>query len=210
MANEPPADERDALHQAIDLADGSRLMAAQMRWTDASLSVTRLASTASLELPPRLLRAIKVINGRWRWLSDLPTVQFESASYFGRPWPLMRDRNVVGGPLRCGGAEFERGIGLHSSARAAWNLDGRYARFVAAIGIDDSGGQWSDADVTIRLDGRAVLELTHLRHGEQPRPVDVDVSGVKRLELQVGFGDNSDIQDRIDVCDAGLVRISGH
>lgn len=153
------------------------------------------------------IRSADVSGGRWQWLVEMAPQSFESIPYMTRRWPLMRDRNALGEPLRCRGRAYEHGLGLHAAAKLVWKLDGGYARLRMEIGIDDSGGAWSDADVEIKRDGEsATIRIDHLRHGETPRPVDLDVTGTRVLEITVGFGENGDIQDRVDLLDAALVR----
>jgi hypothetical protein len=39
-----------------------------------------------------------------------------------------------------------------------------------------------------------------------PRPIDVNVSGVKELVLTVDFGQQLDVGDYLNLCDARLLR----
>lgn len=186
-------------------SDGAVLIGTEIDWRDDRVRMVR-SGGAPVTLKTNDIRTIRLDGGRWRWLSDLPPAKFAATPFMDLSWPMRRDRNVIGGPLICGGERWDKGVGLHSAARVTWSLDGRYERLTMRIGIDDSGGRWSDVDVEIRLDGRPVTKFEHVRWGEPPRPVDLDVSGVRELTIVVGFGDHGDLQDRVNLLDAALVR----
>ena len=63
-----------------------------------------------------------------------------------------------------------------------------------------------EALVEIRGDGR-VLFAADVKAGDAPQLVELLIEGVVDLEILVDFGrDNSDIGDRIHLCDAKLVK----
>ncbi|MCK6484903.1 MAG: NPCBM/NEW2 domain-containing protein [Phycisphaerae bacterium] len=205
LANPEPKGPPAARRMVLACADGAVLIGEEIDWRDDRVRLTR-AGRAGVTLNASDVRAIRVDGGRWCWLSDLPPAKFEATPFMDLRWPMRRDRNVVGGPLVCGGEPWDKGVGLHSAARVTWTLEGRYERLAMRVGIDDSGGRWSDVDVEIRLDGRAVTRFEHVRWGEPPRPVDLDMSGVRELTIVIGFGDHGDLQDRVNLLDAALVR----
>jgi hypothetical protein len=122
------------------------------------------------------------------------------------------DRSVLGGPLKLGGATYQHGIGLHSACRATWRLGGKYERFTALIGIDDSArsdnsaGSNADADLRIVLDGKELAAHRGLHCGEPPQAIDLNIAGGDRLTIEVGFGKRGDVQDRVDIVIPALIR----
>jgi len=48
--------------------------------------------------------------------------------------------------------------------------------------------------------------LKGLRFGEAARRIDVTVSGGRILRVEVGFGRNGDVQDRVDLLEPVLIR----
>ncbi len=87
-----------------------------------------------------------------------------------------------------------------------WRLDRAYERFTGLLGIDDAAGRLADADVSILVDGRTLARFEHLRAGQPPRTIDVDVAGAETLEILVGFGLRGDVQDRVDLVNVALIR----
>lgn len=190
------------------LSNGDLFLSSRLDWRGDTVLLTR-TSGDSLRVDAAALTVVEAVGGRWQWLADLPPTQQRSRSILDLRWPMARNLNVAGGPLRCGGQVSAHGIGLHAAANVTWTLGGRYRRLTASAGIDDSGGPWSDASLTVRVDGRVLLNLEHLRHGEPPRPIDLDVSNGQVLELEIGFGEHGDVQDRVNLLDAGLIRGTG-
>ena len=152
------------------------------------------------------IASIEARGGGRVWLSTIEPASYESIPFFSRAWPLQRDRNALGDRLRFGGRTFDRGLGLHSACRVTWTLDGRYDRLTGLVGIDDSAGDLADADFLI-LAGRVTLfEARGLRRGEAPRTVAVDVSDLREITIEVGFGRGGDVQDRVNFANAALRR----
>jgi hypothetical protein len=199
-----PDAPRAGLSALIDLNDGSRCRAKSLRWRDGEFEALT-ATDARLTINASAVSQIEMSGGRRVWLSELPSVNFECKPYLSKTWPLRVDENVMGGPLVVAGRAYTHGLGLHSACRATWNLDGKYHRFRAAVGIDDSAGSLADADVMVWGDGRIVAEFRHLAAGQPPRPVDVDVRGVKDLTVEVGFGRGGHVQDRVNLVDPALI-----
>jgi hypothetical protein len=78
-------------------------------------------------------------------------------------------------------------------------------RFQAEAALDDLGVEGS-VRFRVFVDGKEKYSSPTLRSGMPPLPLDVDVSGAKRLELVVDFADRADVQDRADWLDARLIR----
>ncbi len=41
---------------------------------------------------------------------------------------------------------------------------------------------------------------------DQPVPMEVDLTGVNRLKLRAEFGDDQEVLDYLDVCDARILK----
>ena len=85
--------------------------------------------------------------------------------YLDLSWPYHNDRNVTGGLLRCGGRLYLKGLGVHSAARLSYALDGRYRRFQAELGIDDSTGGRGSVEFRVLVDGRQRYASGPIRGG---------------------------------------------
>ncbi len=148
--------------------------------------------------------SLLVDGPRRTYLSSLTPAEVHEEGAFGTIWPWQRDSNLDGTPLRLGKVRQARGISLHSAARLSWHLGGRYIRLKALAGIADVAAPEGDCPVTLEADGRNVWQF-RLRGGESPRPVDLNLSGVQKLELIVELGERYDIGDQVVLADAWLL-----
>ena len=100
---------------------------------------------------------------------------------------------------------------MHSAARITYDLDREYRAFQSEVAIDDStGGRGSAACRVFTDDGSGQWRLKYegpiVRGGQQPIPVNVDLTDAKRLSLLVDFADRGDEHDHVDWLDARLIR----
>ena len=63
-----------------------------------------------------------------------------------------------------------------------------------------------DAAVRVMLDDKPLFENAEARGDERPRDLSLDVRGGKRLTLEVDFGRDQDVGDRVVWANARLVR----
>lgn len=205
------------------LADGSQLAAAKLATTDASLAVETLAGFKT-EVPWQQLRKLDFSAGKIQYLnvalgaSDgalLPDEEkvteflqlkgaFPAIREFYRPrsnsWGVRR-------PLKLQGQVYERGLALRSRTELVYRIRGKYRRFQAIAGVDESvAGQSNNLRLTISGDGRTLLD--ELIHGtDEPRELDLDISGVSRLEIKVDYGDDGlDAADLLNLCEARVTK----
>ncbi|MBW3539992.1 MAG: NPCBM/NEW2 domain-containing protein [Planctomycetes bacterium] len=199
--------QAEGRRQLVSLEDGSRLTTRNLRLgNDGTLSFDVLYGQA-YSVPLSRVVAIRVLGGRIEHLSDLQPADYIHVPYLSQHWPLQRDRNVLGGPLRLGQREFPRGLGMHSRSHATYNLDGRYERLLATIGVDAAAGQQGSVVFAVQVDGKRVFESDVRRAGDEPVSLPtIDLRGAKRLTLVAEFGPLGDIQDYANWCDAVLVR----
>lgn len=117
---------------------------------------------------------------------------------------LQRNRSVTETLLNIGGRRFLRGLGTHAVSRIVYDLKGEYRRFQAWAGANSG----SHATVTFEVwaDGEKVWESGPVAATDEARPVDIDVTGVQRLELVVGDGGNGIGADHANWGDARLLR----
>lgn len=204
LANPAPA-RNPNIWARIRLTDSSELPVDVLTWYGPNVRA-QAGGWLDTSFRSRFLAEVEVMGGRWLWLADLAPTEFEQRSLAGQVWPYRIDANVLDQPMRMKGRGYARGIGLHSASNIVYYLGGQYESFTALVGIDDSAGPLADADFRVRVDSRPGFQARGLRAGQDPLPVRVDVRGGQRLEIDVGFGRNADIQDRINLADAALIR----
>jgi hypothetical protein len=175
------------------------LLAAETPWH--LLALPEASLQASLPLP-----RLTVLGGDAVGLSSLEPAAVEERGAFEVVWPWARDRQIDGGPIRLRGRLFERGIVLHSFAALDYALEGAYQRFQAQCGIVDSMGYEGDCLLRVFCDGEPRFEQ-RLRGAADPVGLDLDLSGVRRLRIEVAIGERFDIGDHVALADARLVRV---
>ncbi|UCG33073.1 MAG: NPCBM/NEW2 domain-containing protein [Phycisphaerales bacterium] len=204
LAEAPPAADRKP-RGILRLVDSSAVPVNHLRWYGPEVQAAS-EDWLDLAFAAKHLASLEVLGGRWRWLGSLVPSEYEQSSLAGARWPYRIDANVMDEPLSINGRTYDRGIGLHSAARLVYYLGGDYEAFVARVGMDDSAGSLADADFEILVDERTAFRRTGIGRAEPPIPVRLDIDGVQRLEIRVGFGRNGDIQDRVNLADAALIR----
>ena len=91
-----------------------------------------------------------------------------------------------------------------------YRIAGDYTRFQAVAGIDDSvrrgGTSTKMCRLIIKGDGKRLFDQRN-QNDDAPRPIELDVTGVRDLEILVDFGsDMLDICDHLDLADAKLLK----
>jgi alpha-galactosidase len=107
----------------------------------------------------------------------------ESPAYTG--WGgAQADATPYRQALRVNGNMYETGLGVLANSRFEVQADGRFRRFVAEVGIDDSTFDTDDA-VTFSVygDGKLLATSRPARFGEPVQPLQADIAGVKIVEL---------------------------
>lgn len=194
----------------VSLRDGSRitLLASKSRINGETLKAAHV-SGVSWDIPLASIYECRVLRGRAVFLSDLTPLETKHTPFLpsSRAWPWQRDRSVTGRPLRLGGREFPKGLGMHSRTTATFDLAGKYRAFHAIVGLDDTTTGEGTATCTVEVDGQRVFEVPVLSRQKGPiRLPLIDVTGAKRLTLTVDFGELGDSQDHVDWGDAVLIR----
>jgi hypothetical protein len=161
------------------------------------------------------LAKIDFSQGKVVYLSDLKPESVEWTPYIAAGKPLAswseffrprNDQSLRSGPLELGGKAYKKGLALHSRTTMVYRLPGRFHRFKAMAGIDDRFRPRGNVRLVIRGDDQVLVKLTVAGTDEQPQPIDVDLGGARRLTILVDFGDDLDVADHLDLCEARIVK----
>ncbi len=194
----------------VSLRDGSRvtLLASKSRVADTVLKAAHVSGVV-WDIPLDAICEMRLLGGRGVFLSDLSPIESRQTPFLpgAREWPMQRDRSVAGRPLRLGGRESPKGLGMQSRSAVTYDLAEKYRAFHAIVGLDDTTVGAGTALCAVEVDGRRVFEEPALsrQRGAKRLPV-LDVSGAKRLTLVVDFGELGDSQDHVDWGDAVLLK----
>jgi hypothetical protein len=86
-----------------------------------------------------------------------------------------------------------------------YKLPARAKRFQAIAGIDDGVGGLGSVQLEIKGDGRQ-LYSGELTGKDPPAELDLELAGVRRLVILVDFGDDLDVADHLNLCEARIVK----
>lgn len=189
----------------VEFGDGESLQARSVMFDGREWKAT-LLSGGEVTLPAGSLRLVDFSLGKLRYLSAMEPREVRQVPYFDIVWKYREDGYLFGGPIRLGHKTYARGLSLSSGTTLKYRLGGDYRRLQAVMGIDDRARSANgDLDVTIRGDGRKLFE-SHVKGGDPPRDLDLDVSGVVEVEIEIGFGGNLAIGDFLDLAEAKVIK----
>ncbi|MGD0517948.1 MAG: NPCBM/NEW2 domain-containing protein [Thermoguttaceae bacterium] len=194
----------DTARTWLGFSDGTRLSATGVRMDSSTLQLTVAGQT--WKTLPRHLVFLQPISGRAVYLSDLKPGEYRFVPYLDLTWPYRLDRGVTGTWLRAGGILYLKGIGMHSAARLAYNLDQPYKRFQAELAVNDSAAGGGSVRFRVFIDGQEQFTGETIRGGMKPTPISVDLSGAKQLDLVVDYADRADVLDHADWLNARLIK----
>ena len=189
----------------ISFVDGSRLTATNAELQAGELKLTTPAKQ-SLTLPLASVVSCHVYGSRVIPLTDREPTEVSFVPYLSARWPLVKNANVLHGPLSLRGIEYDAGLGMHSRMSVTYPLSGNEREFRATVGLDDCANGAGSVRFAIELDGKRTWTSDEITGRSAPLNVPpVAVRGAKRLTLIVDFGQKADVSDYADWCDPLLI-----
>jgi hypothetical protein len=205
FAAHPPTRNALAPYQVFQFATGDRISGLWNAIESDSFGV--LATWGSqLDLPGNSVTDVTFRNGKMIYLSDLEPVAVEEVPYFGRVVPHRRDQNLDGGALKMKGKTYAKGLAVHSRCVLTYAIDGQFQSLKCLLGFDESAGDRGRVLCRVTGDGKELFADPDLRSGAEPKPLEVAVTGIRQLVLEVDFGAGEDTCDRVIWADARLFR----
>ena len=178
------------------------LVAKSVVYRDGTLEVTTLAGV-TVSLKESSLAKLDFSKGKLAYLSDLDPARVQETSTEGWVVHFRRDKALYGNqpivfrvkqPPKPNDSEpryesktYEKGLTLHARTVLEYDLAGEYKDFQAVLGVAfvaDSAVPESNVKLTIEGDGRELLAAT-IRRQDDPKPVNLDVRGVRKLRITV-------------------------
>src|SRR5579862_3228412 len=184
---------------------GGDLLKAQTAVWDATGVRIGIGGGAQLTIPAEQVTALDFSLGKVRYLSDMEPREVKYTPFFDQVWTYYRDSPRDGGALRLRNKEYARGLWIHSRTLLKYRLNGDYRRFQAVMGIDQAVAPLGNVHVVLSGDGKTLYE-SEVRGSDAPRNLDLDVAGVRELEILVDFGGDLDIADHLDLADAKVIK----
>lgn len=178
----------------------------RLRWTTpAGLEAAQLLDT---------IAQIDFSGGKIVYLSDLKPDAVRWTPYFdaGKSPPAVEqffapryDRGFESAALVLGGVQYHKGLALHSRTELMYRLPDRFGQFRAVAGIDDAVRPGGKVRLLVRGDGKDLFDAA-ITGSDAPRPIDVDLTGVRRLTILVDYGESLDAGDYLLLGNARLTK----
>lgn len=203
----------DSVCRVADV-DGGRWNAKSLQLAGDHLKLTSVLGI-EIELPLTRLEKLDFSGGKIAYLSDLEPVSVKWKPYFAslatatslsKLYLPRRDKSFDGAKLVLGSQSYEKGLALHSRTAIVYRLPNKFNRLLATVGIDDSVGEAGNVHLVISGDGEQLFEATVTGKDKKPLPLNVNVTGVRRLTILVDFGDGLDIGDYLNLCDVRVTK----
>lgn len=204
-------------------AGGDRLKLRFATWNGEEWQAA-LVVGGEVKLAPERLLALDFSLGKVKYLSDMEWRDMKLTPYWDTEtdrilFSPQKDRNGDGGRLRLGvplrpGSRFlvskvyQRGLWLHSKTTLKYRLNGDYRRMTAMMGISYDMLRYNRGDVHVKItgDGKPLFE-GDVNWTEPGRPLDLDLTDIRELEILVDFGkDQLPDGDEFVLADAKLVK----
>lgn len=139
-------------------------------------------------------------------LSELTPSNVEQVPYFDRKLVYVKDKSWNDRPLKLDGKTYSRGLAVHSRCVLTYDLAGEFATFRAIVGFEEEAGDRGRVVFRVIADDKELFAKPDFRSIEKPVVVQVSVKGMKQLRLEVDFGEDEDIGDRIIWANSRLFR----
>jgi hypothetical protein len=197
----------------VEETSGAALKAKSVELVDGKLRLALLAG-GTVERPLDAVRRLDFSAGRLTYLSDLKPQSVEWTPFFdlGKQSPALArflgprfDRGREDTVMRLEEKEYKRGVSLTSRTKMVYRLPSGSKRFRALAGIDDGVGNLGSVQLVIQGDDRQ-LYSGKLTGSDPPVELDLDLAGVRRLTILVDFGDDWDVADHLNLCEARIVK----
>ena len=202
LTNAPKVEGRRLV---ISVVDGSRLTATSAELQGSELKLTTPTKQV-LSVPLASVVSCHVYGGRVIPLVDREPTEISFVPYLAARWPLVKNSNVLHGPLSLRGTEYGAGLGMHSRMSVTYALSGNEREFRATVGVDDCANGAGSVRFAVELDGKRTWTSDEITGRSAPLDIPpVTVRGAKRLTLIVDFGQKADVSDYSDWCDAVLI-----
>lgn len=154
-----------------------------------------------VSLPLTDLSRIDFSSGNSQWLDALEPESIQ--------WRPFIETKLTGAwlarPLLLAGQAYERGLRVQSRTELVYRLTGDFRQFQALVGMDDRIRPNGDVRLVVSGDDRELFSQT-ITGSDEPLPLSLDITGVKRLRILVDFGEQVDIADFLNLCDARITK----
>jgi hypothetical protein len=140
---------------------------------------------------------------------DAPTVSLQPAAMvikFGSVFSVRARPPLGATAFQIDGQRYDGGLSLHSPLTLVYRVPTDFRRLRAVAGIDDSIVAPGEFNLVILGDGKELLRQAFGAESRGPLAIDLDLTGVRRVTIQLDPADGQDIGDQLNLCEARLTK----
>jgi len=145
---------------------------------------------------------------------DINTELPENAEWLGNPsesqqdWgSLQFDKSVIGKPLTIARKRYKKGIGTHAGGTLTYNLNGKYEKLTAVLGLDEAEFCSNGAQVKVLGDGNLLADTGKLGYDNE-YALNISLKGIEKLVFSIDpIGEKN--CDHIDIAIPMLFPLTG-
>jgi len=192
--------------QARITGSGLTIEAAELSADDQQLQVATV-SGVELSVPLSTVEKMDFTLGKIVPLAGLDPLAVKWTNFFPEIPKLhfVRGKSLSGTPIRLEGTDFRTGISLRSRTELEYRVPQEMNRFKAVAGIDDAVRPGGHVRLTIAADGDSLFDET-ITGRDDPMPLDLKVTGKRRLTILVDYGEDQDVADHLDLAGAVFIK----
>ena len=195
---------------------GSAWSIKTLELTDGRLKGSTVGGVA-IDFPLAAVTKIDYSVGNVFFLADLepdtgggdPAVSLQPASMtfkFGRMFGVRSRPPLGAASFQIKGTKYDNGLSLHSPASLVYRVPEGVRWLRAVAGVDDSVVVPGRFDLVVLGDGKELVRHAFSPDQRGPVPLDLDVSGARRVTISLDPKDGQDIGDQLDLCEARLTK----
>ena len=201
----PQLNTSKAPFQIYRMSSGDLFSAALQSLEEKTVKLRTMWGT-DVDVPREAVVEVTGRNTRMVNISELTPAIVEQVPFFDRKMTFVKDKSWNDRPLKLDGKTYTRGLAMHSRCFLTYDLGGEYATFRAVVGFEEEAGDRGRVVCRVMADEKELFTKPDFRSVEKPVIVQVSVKGVKQLRLEVDFGEDEDIGDRVIWANARLFR----
>ena len=163
-----------------------------LRWPLDTLVAIKFKATYLSDLKPEAVRHAPFVS--------LDGSASATAAKFYRP---RMDMGWNDEPLRLGTRLYSKGLAIAAQTELNYRLPDAFGKLQATVGIEPSRTERGRVRLVVTGDDRILYD--EVIAGREPRPLLVELTGVRRLKILVDFAGN-EVGDRVILGDARLLK----
>jgi hypothetical protein len=118
--------------------------------------------------------------------AEISLTQIEPSRSNARWRGFELDERLSGAPLSIAGKRYEKGFSAVANSEIEFDLKGLYENFTALAGVDNAAGPDQNLEFFVTGDGKELWSSGSLKKTDEPKLINIDITGVHKLVLRVG------------------------